>query len=195
MEKCSTPISPNAGLYNLWHYRERMPHAVYDAGRRSCQSSHTRSHGLSEVALVPHTANIEVSGSGMWRHRHLCWWRRCLCWRRRYLCWRPGYLCWRSIYQWFCTAESCRMGCVGWCLAMAQPSQVLGGVVRVRGRPNGLTNHPRGDVDRGLLMHAGLLLFVVCCRRLAGRSFWTNRAQAPGQLVLSPTRLPATELS
>ena len=33
--------------------------------------------------------------------------------------------------------------------------------VRVRGGPNGLTNHPGGDVYRGLLMHAGLFLFVV----------------------------------
>ena len=79
-------------------------------------------------------------------------------------------------------------------------AQVLGGVrgvVGARGRPDGLTNHPEGDVDKGLLMRAGLLLlFVVCCRRrLAGRSFWTNRAQAPGQLVLSPTGPPAAELS
>ena len=40
------------------------------------------------------------------------------------------------------------------------------------------------------------LLFVVCCccccnrRRLKGVAFWTNRAEAHGQLVLSPLRLP-----
>ena len=34
--------------------------------------------------------------------------------------------------------------------------------IRVRGSSNGLTNHPGGDVCRGLMMHAGLL-FVVCC--------------------------------
>ena len=50
-------------------------------------------------------------------------------------------------------------------------------------------------------MHAGLLfvvvvvavvvVVVVCCRRRpTGGSFWTNRAEAHGQLVLSPTRLP-----
>ena len=32
----------------------------------------------------------------------------------------------------------------------------------MRGSSNGLTNHPGGDVYRGLVMHAGLL-FVVCC--------------------------------
>jgi hypothetical protein len=31
----------------------------------------------------------------------------------------------------------------------------------VRGSSNGLTNHPGGDVYRGLLMHAGLLLLFV----------------------------------
>ena len=33
---------------------------------------------------------------------------------------------------------------------------------------------------------------VVCCRRRPtwGGSFWTNRAEAHGQLVLSPMRLP-----
>ena len=34
-------------------------------------------------------------------------------------------------------------------------------VFRVRGSSNGLTNHPGGDVYRGLLVHAGLLLVVV----------------------------------
>ena len=29
-----------------------------------------------------------------------------------------------------------------------------------------------------------------CRRRLTGGSFWTNRAEAHGQLVLSPVRLP-----
>ena len=33
--------------------------------------------------------------------------------------------------------------------------------IRVRGSSNGLTNHPGGDVYRGLLMHAGLLFVVV----------------------------------
>ena len=33
--------------------------------------------------------------------------------------------------------------------------------VRVRGSSNGLTNHPGGDVCRGLLMHAGLLLLLL----------------------------------
>ena len=32
--------------------------------------------------------------------------------------------------------------------------------IRVRGSSNGLTNHPGGDVYRGLLMHAGLLLLL-----------------------------------
>ena len=72
----------------------------------------------------------------------------------------------------------------------------------MRGSSNGLTNYPGGDVCRGLLMHAGLLLLlllfvvvvvvVVCCcrRRPTGGSLWTNRAEAHGQLVLSPMRLP-----
>ena len=34
-------------------------------------------------------------------------------------------------------------------------------MIRVRGSSNGLANHPGGDVYRGLLVHAGLLLFVV----------------------------------
>ena len=33
--------------------------------------------------------------------------------------------------------------------------------IRVRGCPNGLTNHPGGDVYRGLMLHVGLLLAVV----------------------------------
>ena len=33
--------------------------------------------------------------------------------------------------------------------------------IRVRGSSNGLTNHPGGDVCRGLMMHAGLLFVVV----------------------------------
>ena len=41
-------------------------------------------------------------------------------------------------------------------------------LIRVRGSSNGLTNHPGGDVYRGLLMHAGLLLllFVVVAPNL-----------------------------
>ena len=36
-----------------------------------------------------------------------------------------------------------------------------------------------------------VVVFVVACRRrLTGGSFWTNRAEAHGQLVLSPMRLP-----
>ena len=31
----------------------------------------------------------------------------------------------------------------------------------MKGSSNGLTNHPGGDVCRGLMMHAGLLLVVV----------------------------------
>ena len=43
-------------------------------------------------------------------------------------------------------------------------SAYAGCMVRVRGSSNGLTNHPGGDVCRGLLMYAGLLLlFVVEC--------------------------------
>ena len=46
-------------------------------------------------------------------------------------------------------------------------SPALPGVcVRVRGSSNGLTNHPGGDVYRGLLMHAVLML-VVCCLLLS----------------------------
>ena len=63
-------------------------------------------------------------------------------------------------------------------------------IIRVRGSSNRLTNHPGGDVCRGLLMHAGLLFVVCCCRRRLTGSFWTNRAEAHGQLVLSPVRLP-----
>ena len=36
-------------------------------------------------------------------------------------------------------------------------------IIRVRGYSNGLTNHPGGDVYRGLLMHAELFFDVVCC--------------------------------
>ena len=39
----------------------------------------------------------------------------------------------------------------------------------MRGSSNGLTNHPGGDVCRGLLMHAGLL-FVVVVVVVVGRS-------------------------
>ena len=39
--------------------------------------------------------------------------------------------------------------------------RIAGFMVRVRGSSNGLTNHPGGDVYRGLLMHAGLLLLFV----------------------------------
>ena len=34
-----------------------------------------------------------------------------------------------------------------------------------------------------------VVVVVVCCRPTGG-SFWTNRAEAHGQLVLSPMRLP-----
>ena len=68
-------------------------------------------------------------------------------------------------------------------------------ISKLRGPSNGLTNHPGGDVYRGLLMHAGLLLLLLlllfCCRRrLTGGSFWTNRAEAHCRLVFSPVRLP-----
>ena len=47
---------------------------------------------------------------------------------------------------------------------------------------------------RGLMLHVGLLLVVVVVVASQG-AFWTNRAEAHraeahGQLVLSPTRLP-----
>ena len=69
------------------------------------------------------------------------------------------------------------------------------GLVRVRGE---LLNHPEGDVYRGLLMQAWLLFDAVdCCFRLrpTGGSFWTNRAEARGQLVTISFANIATELS
>ena len=39
-------------------------------------------------------------------------------------------------------------------------------------------------------MHAGLLFVVVVVAPQGGGTFWTNRAETHGQLVLSPMRLP-----
>ena len=60
--------------------------------------------------------------------------------------------------------------------------------IRVRGSSNGLTNHLWGDVYRGLLMHAGLLLllFVVVVVVVGVAGLTSSRALDSTVTLLRP---------
>ena len=49
---------------------------------------------------------------------------------------------------------------------------------------------PLGRCLQGAVDAPWVVVVCCCCRRPTGGSFWTNRAEAHGQLVLPPVRLP-----
>ena len=75
----------------------------------------------------------------------------------------------------------------------------LGYIIRLRGSPQRINKSPwgrclQGVVDARWVTVVGVvcccLLFLLLSSSLTGGSFWTNCAEAHGQLVLSPVRLP-----
>ena len=60
----------------------------------------------------------------------------------------------------------------------------------MRRSPQRISESPWARCLQGAVDARWVVVVVVCCVVVVGGVIWTNRAEARGQLVLSPVRLP-----